>query len=395
MNNIAPACETLLLSTQWSCLMTSVSAKQAVEGLLDTPGITIGGSGPFDIRVHVDEFYPEILSGGSLALGESYMAGWWDCEALDQFFDRILGSRLDKRVRTSRDILWAALKARLTGAHMKRRSFEIGKRHYDIGNELFGFMLDRRMNYSCGFWEGAGDLETAQENKLELICRKLDLTPGMKVLDIGCGWGGFAVFAAERYDVEVTGITVSCKQVELAKQLCRGLPVQIRLEDYRDLRGTFDRIVSIGMFEHVCAPNYRRFMRTVHRCLLPGGIFLLHTIGSNTSVNAVDPWIEKYIFPNSMLPSARQITAAAEGLFVLEDWHSFGHHYDLTLMAWHRNFITYWDRIRHLYDQRFYRMWTYYLLCSAGSFRARRNQLWQIVFSKGGIRGGYRSIRQP
>jgi cyclopropane-fatty-acyl-phospholipid synthase len=251
-------------------------------------------------------------------------------------------------------------------------------------------MLDKRMNYSCGYWDKAQTLDEAQVDKLDLICRKLCLQPGMTVLDIGCGWGGLARYAAEKYGARVYGITVSAEQVKFARQYCRGLDVDIELQDYRALQQPFDRIVSVGMFEHVGSRNYRTFMKVVRRCLKPQGLFLLHTIAGNTSVHATDPWISRYIFPNSMLPSARQIAAAAEGQLVIEDWHSFGQYYDPTLMAWHRNFTAKWNAIQDLYDETFYRMWTYYLLACAGSFRARRNQLWQIVFSRNGIRGGYK-----
>jgi cyclopropane-fatty-acyl-phospholipid synthase len=269
----------------------------------------------------------------------------------------------------------------------------IGRRHYDIGNDLFSLMLDKWMNYSCAYWKDAGDLDEAQESKMDLICRKLQLQPGMRILDVGCGWGGLAAYAAKHYDVEVVGITVSREQVKLARQRCEGLPVTIKLEDYRRLTGTFDRIVSVGMFEHVGAGHYRTFMRMIRRCLAPEGLFLLHTIAGNRSVRSCDPWISRYIFPNSMLPSSRQISSAAEKLLVLEDWHSFGPYYDPTLLAWYQNFKANWDRIKHAYDGRFFRMWTYYLLACAGSFRARRNQVWQIVFSNNGVRSGYEGVR--
>ncbi|MCF8063532.1 MAG: cyclopropane fatty acyl phospholipid synthase, partial [Deltaproteobacteria bacterium] len=329
------------------------------------------------------------------ALGDSYMDGWWDCEALDRFFERILAHRLDKKAaEKSIRLLWAVLMARARNAQNRSRAYEIGRHHYDIGNRLFSLMLDPWFNYSCGFWENAETLDEAQEAKLELICRKTGMQPGMKVLDIGCGWGGFAKYAATRCGAAVHGITVSQEQVKFARAFCKGLDVRIDLQDYRDLRETYDRIISIGMFEHVGQKNYRHFMKVVRRCLKDDGLFLLHTIGGNTSVYATDPWIKKYIFPNSMLPSARQITASAEGLFVLEDWHSFGQDYDPTLMAWHRNFAESWPELSVTYDERFYRMWTYYLLSCAGSFRARRNQLWQIVFSSKGVRGGYRFRRR-
>jgi cyclopropane-fatty-acyl-phospholipid synthase len=245
------------------------------------------------------------------------------------------------------------------------------------------------LNYSCGYWAKAKTLDEAQEAKMELICRKIGLQPGMTVLDIGCGWGGFAKYAAEKYGVTIHGITVSREQVKFATEFCQGLDVTIELKDYRDLDGRYDRIVSVGMFEHVGSKNYRTYMEVVHRCLEEDGLFLLHTIGMNYSVSSNDTWLEKYIFPNSMIPSAKQITSAAEGLFVIEDWHSFGQYYDNTLMAWYKNFTKNWDKLKDAYDERFYRMWTYYLLSCAGSFRARKNQLWQIVFSKKGIKGGY------
>ena len=254
-------------------------------------------------------------------------------------------------------------------------------------------MLDRRMLYSCGYWKDAATLDEAQEAKLDLIFKKLDLQPGMKVLDIGCGWGGAARFAATRYDVEVVGVTVSEEQLKLGKEICKGLPVELRLQDYRSLKEKFDRIFSIGMFEHVGHKNYRKYFQVVKKCLKDNGLFLLHTIGNNRTVTQTDPWINCYIFPCSLIPSAKQISSAFDSLFVLEDWHNFGADYDRTLMEWYRNFHNNWDVIKKDYDEKFYRMWKYYLLCCAGSFRARKNQLWQIVLSERGVPGVYKSFR--
>lgn len=369
--------------------------KKIIQKLLEPSDVQINGDRPWDIQVHDPQFFERVLSGGSLALGESYMDGWWDCEALDQFFEKILENRLDKKVKKhAKKLLYVILKAKIINAQNGSKAYVIGKRHYDIGNNLFSLMLDKGLNYSCGFWENAKTLESAQEAKLDLVCRKMGLKPGMKVLDVGCGWGGFAKYAAEKYGANVHGVTVSREQVKFAKKICLGLDVKIELKDYRELKEKFDRIISIGMFEHVGYKNYKTYMKVIHRCLKPDGLFLLHTIAGNTSVNSVDPWIHKYIFPNSMLPSAKQITAAAEKLFMLEDWHSFGQYYDKTLMAWYNNFKLKWSELKDTYDERFYRMWTYYLLSCAGSFRSRRNQLWQIVFSKKGIKGGYRYREQ-
>jgi cyclopropane-fatty-acyl-phospholipid synthase len=369
--------------------------KVLVSRLLSQAGVRIGGERPWDIQVHDERFYPRILAGGTMAMGESYMDGWWDCAALDQMVDRVLQAELDKTVRGVGSELRLALRAVILNLQGKRRAYEVGEEHYDAGNDLFKAMLDKRMNYSCGYWRNAGTLDEAQEAKLELCCRKLDLRPGMSVLDIGCGWGGFAKYAAERHGVKVTGITISKEQAAFARESCEGLPVSIAFQDYRTLEGRFDRAVSIGMIEHVGYKNYRTYMETVHDVLADDGIFLLQTIGSNSSGRNGEPWMDKYIFPNGMLPSPAHLSRASEGLFVIEDWHNFGADYDKTLMAWHRNFARNWPEISRsgLYDQRFYRMWTYYLLSCAGGFRARKNQLWQVVFAKRGVPGGYVGVR--
>ncbi|MDW7773180.1 MAG: cyclopropane fatty acyl phospholipid synthase [Desulfobulbaceae bacterium] len=371
---------------------TPSSLARKVEQILSYADITIGGDDPWDIRVHNNNFYPRLMANGSLGLGESYMEGWWDCDSLDQFFYKILNAELDSKVKAYRE-MFDILKSKLINYQKVSRAFDIGRQHYDIGNNLYQHMLDKRMLYSCGYWKDAKTLDEAQEAKLDLIFRKLDLQPGMKVLDIGCGWGGAARFAAERYGVEVVGITVSKEQLKLGKEKCKGLPVDLRLQDYRGLKEKFDRIFSIGMFEHVGYKNYCSYFKVAKKCLKKNGLFLLHTIGNNRTVTKTDPWINCYIFPHSLIPSAKQISAAFETIFVLEDWHNFGADYDKTLMAWYRNFNARWDDIRENYDETFYRMWKYYLLSCAGSFRARKNQLWQIVLSDRGVPDVYQSAR--
>ena len=367
-----------------------MNAKQTVKEYLALADIQINGKRPWDIQIHNPKFYIRVLDGGSLDLGESYMDGWWDCRALDQFFFKILQAKLDKRVKNWKQLIFTVLQAKILNLQSKSRAYVVGRKHYDLGNDLYKHLLDKRMVYSCGYWKNAKTLDKAQEAKLDLICKKLRLKPGMKILDIGCGWGSLAKYAAEKYKVKVVGVTVSKEQVKLAREMCRGLPVEIRLQDYRKLNEKFDCIVSVGMFEHVGYKNYRTYMKVANRCLKPNGLFLLHTIGRDTSSTTVDPWISKHIFPNSMLPSAKQIAASSEGIFVLEDWHSFGPDYDKTLMAWHKNFVKNWNKLD--YDQRFYRMWNYYLLACAGCFRARGTQLWQVVFSKNRVKG-YECVR--
>ena len=370
-----------------------LNLKKRCQHILDRAEIKIDGSRPWDMQVQDQRFYARVLAEGSMGLGESYMDGWWDSEALDQLFYRIFRTKLDEQSLTWRDGL-SALKARIVNQQKMSRAFQVGRHHYDLGNDLYRLMLDTQMIYSCGYWKNASSLDQAQEAKLDLICRKLQLEPSMRLLDIGCGWGGMASYAARNSGVEVVGITVSEKQARHARDYCRGLPVTIELRDYREQTGRFDRVVSIGMFEHVGQKNYRTFMQLQRNLLTSDGLALLHTIGRNKTAPTTDKWFSRYIFPNSMLPSAKQITSAAEDLFVIEDWHSFGTDYDTTLMHWFRNFDRGFPQLPgETYDQRFYRMWKYYLLSCAGSFRARRNQVWQIVLSPKGLLGGYQAPR--
>lgn len=369
--------------------MNQKTAKTIASNLLQSAGITPNGDKNWDIQVHHEDFYRRVLSEGSLGLGESYMERWWDCNDLDQFFDRIITADLESKVKSTKKLWFKLLLLRLINHQSKSRSLEVGVKHYDLGNDLFHSMLDKRMNYTCAYWHNAHNLDEAQRNKLELSCQKLKLQPGMRILDIGCGFGALAKYAAEQFGVSVVGITVSKEQCEYAQQNCAGLPIEIRFQDYRDVTEQFDRVVSLGMFEHVGYLNYRTYFKKVRDCLLDNGLFLLHTIGNNLTVTFCDPWINKYIFPNGMLPSMAQISKASEGLLIMENWANFGAYYDKTLMAWNANFEQNWEHLKHQYDERFYRMWRYYLLSCAGGFRARSMQLWQIVFSKHGIRGGY------
>lgn len=361
--------------------------------LLSQANITVNGNKSCDIVVHDDLLYSKVLSSGSLALGETYMDGLWDCISLDQFFYLLSRAEIHKNIPKNIDSFFTYLKANLINLQSSERAFQVGEQHYDLGNDLFKLMLDKHMLYSCAYWKHANTLDQAQEDKCDLICKKLYLQPGMKVLDIGCGWGGFALYAAKNYGVQVVGITISQEQAEYAREQTKGLPVEIRLQDYRELDESFDCIVSVGMFEHVGLKNYKTFMQVANKLLKENGLLLLHTIGSNSSQTYGDPWLNKYIFTNGMLPSIEQIGNASQDLFIMEDWHNFGADYDKTLMAWVANFDNHWPYLKSKYGDRFYRMWKYYLLSCAGLFRARTIQLWQIVFSKSGVFQGYSSIR--
>ncbi|RDS81216.1 cyclopropane fatty acyl phospholipid synthase [Dyella monticola] len=372
--------------------MSQDSLRQRAAELLELAGIQINGSAPTDMQVHDDQLYARVFAHGSLGLGEAYMDGWWDAQDLSGMFTNILCSHMDEHLKTL-DTLLAHLRARFVNMQRGQHAFEIGKVHYDLGNDLFKAMLGKRMVYSCGYWAQATNLDDAQAAKLDLVCRKLQLKPGMRVLDIGCGWGEALKFAAERYGITGVGITVSQHQAELAGELCRDFDVEIRLQDYRELDEPFDAIMSIGMFEHVGAKNYREFFEVSRRCLKDDGLFLLHNIGTNQAPGQPDPWIEKYIFPNSMIPAASQVAAALEGLWVVEDWHNFGADYDRTLTAWRANFDAAWATLSASYDERFRRMWHFYLAVSAAVFRSRRDQLWQLTLSPHGVPGGYRVPR--
>jgi cyclopropane-fatty-acyl-phospholipid synthase len=370
-----------------------MDSRSLIEQLLNTTTIKINGAKPFDIQVKDKRFYKRVLNDGSLGLGESYMDGWWDCAALDDFLYRLLQANLDKKIRSNLKLLYLSVMARLFNRQSFKRAFDVAKKHYNLGNDLFEYMLDKRMMYSCGYWEYATSLDEAQEHKLNLICRKLKLSSGLKILDIGCGWGGFAQYAAENHDVHVTGITISTEQAELARKRCTALNVDIRVQDYRNISGEFDRIVSIGMFEHVGPQNYPAFMDAVDRNLKHGGIFLLHTIGGNEAETTTDPWIDRYIFPNGVIPAPLQICRAFEKHFTLQDWHNFGHEYDRTLMEWLKRFKLSWPKLKDSYDEQFYRMWEYYLCVSAASFRSQKNHVWQIVLTKKEDNMNYKSVR--
>ena len=377
------------MATATQKLLSSLDPRRAHEvcrDLLASAGITIGGDKPWDIQIHDDRVWARVLRDGTLGAGEAYMEGWWDTPALDQLIDRVMRVRLGETLQKNWMIVAHAIRARVLNLQSITRSFDNGHRHYDIGNDLYEAMLGGRLLYTCAYWPNATTLDEAQDAKLDLVCRKIGLAPGMRVLDLGCGWGGFAAFAAERYHVTVTGFTVAQEQVKWANDHYPHLPVDIRLDDYRNATGTYDAVVSIGLMEHVGWKNYRGYMELVDRCLARDGVAFVHTIGGNRPRAQIDPWFDRYIFPNAVLPTLARIVVAMEGVFVPEDIHNIGEDYDRTLMAWWQNFDRAWPRLRDRYGEPFYRMWKFYLLGSAGAFRSRRQQLFQIVMTRSGTK---------
>ena len=373
--------------------MGSNRTRDLVVELLDVAGVEIGGSEPWDLQVHDDRLYGRVLRDRELALGETYQDGWWSAERVDEFLAKLLAADLRSHMSLSPRMVALAVQAKLFNRQTIRRAAGNASAHYDIGNDLYERMLDKRMVYSCGYWHRADDLDSAQEAKLDLICRKLQLEPGMHLLDIGCGWGGLAQYAAQHYGVRVTGISPAIEQVRVAARRCSGLDVEIRQADFRSVTGTFDRIVSVGMLEHVGAKNFGEFFDVNHRLLTDDGMILHHTIGSNITKDYGDPWFEKYIFPGGVIPSIMHLGEAARSRWALEDLHNFGPDYDRTLMAWYRNIEAAWGDLPD-YDERFRRTWRYYLQASAASFRTRHLQLWQLVFTKvGQYSGTYDAVR--
>jgi cyclopropane-fatty-acyl-phospholipid synthase len=367
--------------------------KKYIFEIANSAGVVINGNQPWDMQVHNEDLYKRIVYRGTLGLGEAYMEGWWDCDRMDLFFENLLRAKLETKTHFNFSVAVMMVAHLFTNMQSMARSNKVAEVHYDLSNAFYSKMLDQRMIYSCGYWKNAENLDQAQEEKLRLVCEKLELKPGEKLLDIGCGWGGLAKFAAENYGVNVTGITISTEQAKLAQQVCEGLDVEIRLQDYREISDSYDKIVSLGMFEHVGARNYRTYIKMINDRLKEDGLFLLHTIGHRYKTYSADPWANQYIFPNGKIPYIDHIGKAISGSMVMEDWHNFGPYYADTLMAWYKNFKQYWPMFKDNYDDKFYRMWEYYLLSFAGTFRARHMQLWQIVLTRQERENVYHSVR--
>lgn len=366
---------------------------ERIKGLLQEVGVVVNGPNPWDPQIHNDGFWNRLFAQGSLGLGEAYMDGWWDADDLAEFFNRVLSSNIDKSIKLTPVFLWQIVQARLLNMQTVERSRRVAEMHYNQ-TDAYKASLDVRMTGSCGYWpEGVTNVNEAQEAKLDLVCRKIGLKPGQKVWDIGCGWGAFMGFAAEKYGADCVGVTVSPDQAAYGRERYKGLPVEFQVKDYREFTGRVDHVVSMGMFEHVGHKNHRTYFEAARRAIADDGLFMLHTIGAQKTTETIEPWLEKYIFPGGVIPSMAQVGAAIDGIFTVIDLHNIGPHYDRTLTAWHENFEAKWPKQRNAEQERFYRMWKYYLLCCAGAFRARILQVWQFVFSTAGVPEGYRTAR--
>lgn len=356
--------------------------------ILEKAGIPINSSEPWSMQVHDERVWDRVVARHQLGLGEAYIEGWWDCANIDQMLTRLLTIDATVLLRPSAKVIFHHARSSLLNHQRKSKAANNAKHHYNRGNELYVRMLDPEMAYSCGYWKDASTLNQAQINKFDLICRKLKLEPGMKLLDIGSGWGGLLRHAVKHYGVTGVGISPADEQIHLARELSAGLDIIFMQKDYRELSGQFDRVVSVGMMEHVGPKNLDTFFSTCNRLLKTNGIMLHHTISSTYSKNSTDAFFDTYIFPGGVLPSVAQIATACEKKFIIEDLHNFGLDYDKTLMAWYENINMRWEEIPH-YDVKFVRMWNYYLLASAAGFRARNLQLNQMVFRRGGEKLAY------
>jgi cyclopropane-fatty-acyl-phospholipid synthase len=363
--------------------------EQTLRTLLASAGVEVGGANPWDIQVHDQRLFARVIAEGTLGLGEAYMDGWWDCERLDEFSARVVEQNLGEKIGLSPAMAWMVLQAWLQNRQTKSRAKKVAAVHYNLGVEIFEATFDRRLTGSCAYWKTATDLDAAQDAKLDLVCRKVGLQANQRVWDIGCGWGAFMGFAAERYDARCVGVTISSEQVAYGRRRYADPSLEFQLKDYRDFSGKVDHVVSMGMFEHVGPENYGAYFRAARRAISEDGLFVLHTIWANERRATIEPWLDKYIFPNGVLPTMGQITSALEGLFVVEDVENFGVYYDRTLLAWRANFQSNRDQIAARYGERFCRMWDYYLLCCAGGFRSRRISVGQLVLSPSGVPGGW------
>lgn len=330
----------------------------------------------WDIIVYNYDKLWEGAYNGTLGIGEAFVNKYWDCKSLDILYTELMDmqkiiSKLNNKIDTTNNL------------QTREKSFEVQNIHYNIDYNFYTKMLGPSMAYSCGYWKNANTLDEAQFNKFKLICEKLELKRTDHVLDIGCGYGSLMLYITQNYGCKCTGVNISKEQLRYAKKLCKDYPITFLECDYRDIPNyKYDKIVSVGFCEHVGYKNYDKFMDVVEKNLKDDGLFLLHTIGGNVSTTCGDAWLDKYIFPNGMLPSISQLSKAMEGKFVMEDWHNFGLDYDKTLMSWYDNYTHAKNNGNIVVSDKFDRIWKYYLLSCAGCFRSRLCQLWQIVLSK-------------
>ncbi len=351
---------------------------------------TLGRSEPRAV-IHADSraTLRRLLVNPRLAFGELYMDGHWQpadgdlMGTLKVAMTMIGSAETPAWIRRPRILL-----AKLHELNSPLRARRRVSHHYDLDHALYAAFLDRDLHYSCAYFHAPDlSLEAAQQAKCAYIAAKLDLRPGARVLDIGCGWGSLALYLAEHHGAQVTGVTLSTEQLDVAKMRAkqRGLQQQVkfRLQDYRKVEGEFDAVVSVGMFEHVGRPQYPIYFRHMQRLLTSTGTALLHTIGRTSPPGALNPWIDKYIFPGGYIPAASEVLAASEpSRLILTDFEVWRLHYAHTLAEWRRRFNLRRAEFERRYGARFCRMWDFYLAVSEAGFRWDDLVVFHLQFSR-------------
>lgn len=362
-----------------------------IKDIFKIAGITLSdkpSNEPLTITVNNKQFYKNMVSNGELGFAESYMDGHWDCSDLSAITYQLLINldKLENALMKQSLTVGASLLKQHISRLFQYNTREISKKmievHYDIGNDLYEKMLGKTMGYTCAYYYKPNmTLDEAQIAKFELVARKLHLKEGMTVLDMGCGWGQQAKYIADKYKVTILAVSLSKEQINWANENNKSDRVTYKLMDYRDVKGKFDRVYSIGMLEHVGLNNYPVFFNKSYDVLKDDGILLVHFISTNPPKAKLSPFIDKYIFPNAYIPKKKDIIGSfLDNKWSLEDWQNIGVSYNTTLLAWYDN-IKDWKGLDN-YDKRFRRMWEFYLLGCASSFKAENDCLWQIVFTK-------------
>lgn len=359
--------------------------KQVKEIISNTTKITINQKSSLNISVANSDFYRKVINKGELGLAESFMDGDWTTDNLYGVLLELQKNR-DKISKHIKSNMFQILLFKIYYCIFRTNTRDTVKNnvshHYDIGNDLYRKQLGRTMQYTCAYYHKSKmTLNQAQDAKMKLIAKKLDLQPGMSVLDIGCGFGALAYYLVKRYSVKVLGVTLSEEQIKYANKYYKHPNLTIKYKDYRDVTGKFDRVYSIGMFEQVGKDNYSVYFDKCYELLKTNGIMLLHTISKNYRENPRYNFITQYIFPEGELPHISDLSGKfLDNKWHLEDLHNFGQSYNKTLLDWHKNL----DNFKELpnYSPRFQRMWKYYLLGCSAAFKVRMISLWQIVYTK-------------
>lgn len=355
--------------------------KLTLTTLLREANIEPNGASPWDPQIKDERFYRTVLLRGSVGLGDAYLNGWWECADISGFILRIIKSGIHLRVPRV-DIFLRRLRFGLIDAQNRIRSKRVAELHYDEDPYIFEVMLGSTNSYTCARWKGVITLDAAQQQKMDLLCKKAGLSSGMTVLDIGSGWGGFLAYAAERYQVRGIGLTISKTQLDYARKRYGNLPVEFRLQDYRDFVGGVDAVVSICVIEHVGSDHYREYFQKVRETLTrEDGFFAMQCILACDTQARMDPWTEKHIFPNGILPTLERIENAVEGILHIVDREFFRDDYVRTFSAWYENLVRNKNAIIARCGVRYFRKYEYYLCLYIAGFGSGRIDVGQFVLS--------------